>query len=303
MRLPTCFKPRPHQALIVIIPVLVFVFGELFLAFLLHRDIQMVVSRAACISKISYSTKYILVAIFLLALFVASIVTWRSISQLRRANNAQCWVLLYISIGLLVSITFNVVDLIPTGLLGYNVKAPLGDYVKLIPGKSCFTFDQECVRYSVNIINTIFIFASFGVVLSASSLTNKVNAEEIIGCLYHLRIILMQGLGIFITGMMFMHFWMKYAIEAGGVRENQEIVDLAIGIQFYHAILFFSIILFLAMLTHYSLRSDYETSIENHQEQDKNRAHEEWRSAASYYREFITAIGLFVPPLLGIIGM
>lgn len=303
MRLPTCFKPRPHQALIVIIPVLVFVFGELFLTFLLHRDIQLVVSRATCVSKFSYSTKYILAAIFLLALFVGFIVIWRSISQLRRANNARCWVPLYISIGLLFSITFNVVDRISTDLLDLSIKASLGDYVKLIPEKSCFTFGQECVRYSVNIINTIFIFASLGVVLSASSLTNKVNVEEITGRLYQLRIILMQGLGIFITGMMFMHFWMKYAIEVGGARGNEEIVDLAIGIQFYHAILFFSIILFLAMLTHYSLRADYEASIKNYQRQDKDRAHEEWRSAASYYREFITAIGLFVPPLLGIIGM
>ena len=175
----------------------------------------------------------------------------------------------------------------------------LNSYIEMIPNS--LIFGQHHVQTMLYFINTVFIFASLGVVLSAASLTNKNNAKEIIGCVNQLRSVLMQGLGIFITGMTFMHFWMKYAIEVSEAKANG-IVDLAIGIQFYHAILYLSIILLLAILTHNFLRKDYDNHVEDYEQEDKERAHGEWRLTASYYREFITAIGLFIPPLLGILG-
>ena len=285
-----------HQAVIVIVPVLVFVLGEFVFTSLHHPNIWSMTVCTPCISKFPHSTIYTLAATFSFALLVGVVVIWRSISQLVRTNNDRCWITSYLILGFLGPVTFNLSNFFST--------SSLDNYVALIPHYCFLTFTQSHVNAMLLLVNTTFVLASFGVVLSAAALTKKTAANKIIECLYQLRTILIQGLGIFISGMIFMHFWMKYTIEVGAPEETrEEMVDLAIGIQFYHAILFLSIILVLAILTHYSLRGDYEKSIRKFKTRTKIRMHEEWRSAVSYYRELTAAIGLFIPPLLGILDI
>ncbi len=221
-----------------------------------------------------------------------------SSTQLMRTNNDRCWIISYLTLGFLGPVTFNLVNVIST--------SSLDNYIELIPQYCPLTFSQSHVTVMLHLVNTAFVLASFGVVLSAAALTKKTAAKKIIECIHQLRTILIQGLGIFITGMMFMHFWMKYTIEVGVPKEmREELVNLAIGIQFYHAILFLSIILVLAILAHHSLRENYEKAIRKFKTKPKTiiRMREEWRSTVSYYREFIAAIGLFIPPLLGILDI
>lgn len=285
-----------RQSTIVILPVLVFVLGEVLFTYLHHPDIWLVTVCKPCVSKFPYSIIYTLAATFSLALLVAAIVICHSISQLARTSSDRRWIICYVTLGFLGFIAFFVIKIISP--------SSLDNYIALIPDYCLLTFSQIHINMMLFVVNTTFVLASFGVVLSAASLTNKTTAREVIKCLYQLRTILMQGLAIFITGMIFMHFWMKYTIEVGVPKEiRKEMIDLAIGIQFYHAMLFLSIILVLAMLTHHSLRNDYEKSIKRFETKAKTRMHEEWRSAVSYYREFMTAIGLFIPPVLGSINI
>lgn len=282
-------KPLSRQTIIIIAPVLVFALGEFCLERLLYPDINQLVNAClSCNSKPQYSTKYILVATFFLALLIAAIVIWRSISQLIHMKKAGCWIIVYMNLSLLGCVLF------------WTHESSLDNYIKMIP--DCLALSQDHVNVMLDFINSSFIAASLGIVMSAATLANRTDAKEVVECLFQLRTILMQGLSIFIAGMTFMHFWMKYAIEVGAPRQmKKEIMDLAIGIQFYHAIFFLSIVLVLAILTHGFLRMDYKTALRQCKRKTKNRLNRKWTSTAFYYREFITAVGLFIPPLLGII--
>lgn len=283
---------------IVVLPLLIFVLGEIFLAGLHHSGALPMTVCTPCTSKFS-STTYTLAATFSLALIVAVIVIWHSISQLIQMNSGSSWMISYATLGLLGFAIYNVVNINST------FSRSLAPYVELIPDYCSLTFGQSHVEIMLYVINTTFVLASFGVALSAAALTSRTKVKEIIECLYQLRNILMQGLGIFITGMTFMHFWMKYAIEVGVSTEmRKQMFDLAIGVQFYHAVLFLCIILVLAALTHQFLRGNYEAATRNIKAKAKVRAHDkDWKSTASYYRECIAAVGLFIPPLLGVFNV
>ncbi len=79
MRSKILLKPVSRRAIIVILPVLVFVLGEFVFTYLHHPDIWSMIVCTPCIPKFRYSTIYTLAATFFLALLVGVFVIWRSI--------------------------------------------------------------------------------------------------------------------------------------------------------------------------------------------------------------------------------
>lgn len=298
-------KRYQHELRIILVPTLIFVLGQIFLICLSESggfglsmftipSLQSTPVKTG--TELPHTTKYIVGATFGLAFFISIFIGWYCISNLSRKNKTWiCWCCLLSLI--LVCLIFS-----------QSNRSPLTKYIKLVPDNGTGILSQHGIYFMTEIINLLFVFASFALLFSAAALIpetkrdeNQINYHgilEIVKQFEKLRVLIVQGSCLWASGMLFMHFWIKYCIEIGTIGNSSQFTDMAYGIEIFNAVSFSTVILSMTVLTHLSLRDNCMRAIDKCNRGEKEELLKELKAKASYYRELATLSGLFAGPLL-----
>lgn len=294
-----------RQTSIVIIPLFVFLFGQYYINSLTQPDMEVLMSNSQCVEIViePLTEKYIMGATFMLALFIAIFVSFRSLVCLMQSSQPWIFILTYV----LLSATLIYVNYKPF----WGAETSLDGYIALIPAVSSVHPGSSLVDTMVEIVNGTFVLAAVGVLLSAAALVGRTkktiknsalrsgHLNNMMNAFDDLRAILLQASCVLVSGVTFMYSWIEYSIEIGAGENYESYADMALGVQIFQAFSFLMVMISLAVLAHYWVNKDFEESIRSYRGEDKEALRREVREKASYYREFTTSIGLFAAPVLG----
>ncbi len=300
-------KRRRYELCIILIPTLIFVLGQTFLIFLSDAggpglSISSIVFHASSAQKIPtelpHTTKYIVGATFGLAFLTSMFLLVYFMTNLIRKT--QTWIISYISFSLFLVVAW---------LSSIFKNSPLDEFLKLVPKNFAGILSQCGIDVMIDTINFLFVLTSVGVVFSAAALIPETEIpfdyhgiRETIRRFEKLRVLIVQGSCLFGSGMLFMHYWVKYCIEIGVTGDSSIFIAMAHGIEIFNAISFFTVLLSIAVLTHWSLHQGCVRAIGVRRNGgEKEELLKELRAKASYYsyyRELVTVAGLFAIPFL-----
>ena len=321
-------RPRYELLVIILIPMLIFAFGQIFLMCLSDAGVPgLSISTIAfhessakkTEAELPHTTKYIVGATFGLGLISSIFLLVFFIKNLIRRNFT--WIIPYILLSVLL-VRFVVRP--PECLLSWDPailgvwfqclshSSPLDKFLELTPVNNAGILGRCGIDVMIQTINFLFIFASLGLVFSAAALIPETNTEEnpidyhgirdSIRRFEKLRVLIVQGSCLFASGMLFMHFWVKYSIEIGVIGDSSIFTAMAYGIEIFNAVSFFTVLLSIAVLTHLSLHKHCVRAIDRRRNRGENEELlKELRAKASYYsyyRELVTVAGLFAIPFL-----